>query len=124
MSATQVRQEEFKPIAIARGTGLFSRLVYAVRQAIDFQLLTCLRFLAPHLARVRGKDDQRLHGASLELVLRLAIRKRVGFAAREPLADAPLPALSDDPTHDASIKCKAPFETTVRRGSANALTPM
>lgn len=46
--------EEFKPLAIRREAGALSRLRFSLRLTVDLQLLTCLRFLSPHLARMQG----------------------------------------------------------------------
>jgi SAM-dependent methyltransferase len=47
--------ELFKPIPVRRGESTLSRLAFALRQVVDLQLLTCTRFLAPHLGNLRGK---------------------------------------------------------------------
>lgn len=47
--------EEFKPIPIRRGAGAFGRTHFALRTALDLQLLTCMRFLSPHFAGIRGE---------------------------------------------------------------------
>jgi SAM-dependent methyltransferase len=49
-----VAMEEFKPIPIRRTAGVLGALRYALRSAVDLQLLTCQRFLAPRLARLSG----------------------------------------------------------------------
>lgn len=62
-SATQALQsteqlsahEEFKPIPVRCGEGSISKLAFIARQLIDLQLLTCVRFLRPRLARLHGK---------------------------------------------------------------------
>ena len=46
--------EEFKPIPIRRREGALGRLLFGLRMAVDLQLLTCVRFLAPHLAEMHG----------------------------------------------------------------------
>ena len=46
--------EEFKPIPIRRGDGALGHLLFSLRMAVDLQLLTCVRFLAPHLADMHG----------------------------------------------------------------------
>lgn len=46
--------EAFKPIPIRREAGLRGRLAFAARMVVDLQLLTCLRFLRPRLAGMRG----------------------------------------------------------------------
>lgn len=46
--------EDFKPIPIRRDDGVLGRLLFAVRMLGDLQLLTCTRFLAPCLGRMRG----------------------------------------------------------------------
>jgi SAM-dependent methyltransferase len=47
--------EEFKPIPVRRGTGLVSDVLFAARLVLDLQLLTCVRFLQPHLAAAHGR---------------------------------------------------------------------
>lgn len=47
--------EEFKPIPIRRGDGALGRILFALRMAVDLQLLTCVRFLKPELARMHGR---------------------------------------------------------------------
>jgi SAM-dependent methyltransferase len=49
-----VPAEAFRPIPVRRRPGATGRLLFALRTVGDLQLLTCTRFLAPHLARVRG----------------------------------------------------------------------
>jgi len=46
--------EEFKPIPIQRRDGSLGDLLFALRSILDLQLLTCLRFLRPHLSVMRG----------------------------------------------------------------------
>ena len=46
--------EEFRPIPIVRGAGVLGRLAFSLRMVLDLQLLTCTRFLAPHLAALSG----------------------------------------------------------------------
>ncbi|WP_421988550.1 class I SAM-dependent methyltransferase [Roseococcus sp.] len=46
--------EDFKPIPIRRAEGTLGRLLFALRITVDLQLLTCLRFLSPILAGMRG----------------------------------------------------------------------
>jgi SAM-dependent methyltransferase len=46
--------EEFKPIPIRREAGALGRTRFALRMLLDLQLLTCTRFLSPHLARMHG----------------------------------------------------------------------
>lgn len=48
-------QEAFKPIPVRCGEGGMSQLAFFVRQWIDLQLLTCVRFLRPRLAQLQGK---------------------------------------------------------------------
>jgi SAM-dependent methyltransferase len=50
----RVSVEEFKPIAIRREEGALGRLRFAIRMIVDLQLLTCVRFLTPHLAAMKG----------------------------------------------------------------------
>ena len=47
--------EEFKPIPIRRSAGGLDRALFAMRMVADLQLLTCVRFLAPHLGRMQGE---------------------------------------------------------------------
>jgi SAM-dependent methyltransferase len=49
-----VIMEEFKPIPIRRSAGVLGGLRFTLRSLVDLQLLTCLRFLAPRLARLSG----------------------------------------------------------------------
>jgi SAM-dependent methyltransferase len=53
MKATPII-EAFKPIPIRRGRGAMGRAFFTLRMAVDLQLLTCRRFLAPHMARCEG----------------------------------------------------------------------
>ncbi|WNJ90031.1 class I SAM-dependent methyltransferase [Bosea sp. 685] len=53
MSKTSV-VEEFKPIPIRRNAGALGRIAFAARMTLDLQLLTCTRFLVPHLAEMQG----------------------------------------------------------------------
>ena len=46
--------EAFRPIAIRPRTGGLGRLLFALRMAGDLQMLTCVRFLRPHLAAMTG----------------------------------------------------------------------
>lgn len=46
--------EEFKPIPIRREDGVLGSLKFALRLAVDLQLLTCWRFLVPRLAGMHG----------------------------------------------------------------------
>jgi SAM-dependent methyltransferase len=46
--------EEVKPIPIRRDSGAVSRLGFALRMVLDLQLLTCTRFLRPHLQSMTG----------------------------------------------------------------------
>ena len=46
--------EEFKPIPIRRGDGVLGHVLFRLRTIVDLQLLTCLRFLRPHLSVMRG----------------------------------------------------------------------
>ena len=46
--------EAFRPIPIRRVSGAVDRILFASRMVADLQLLTCTRFLAPHLARMSG----------------------------------------------------------------------
>lgn len=48
-------QEAFKPIPVRCGEAGISQLAFVVRQWIDLQLLTCVRFLRPRLARLHGR---------------------------------------------------------------------
>ena len=47
-------REAFKPIPVRCGEDRVSQLAFFVRQWIDLQLLTCVRFLRPRLARFHG----------------------------------------------------------------------
>jgi SAM-dependent methyltransferase len=47
--------EELRPIPIRRDNTLAGRLVFTLRMAVDLQLLTCTRFLAPRLACMHGR---------------------------------------------------------------------
>jgi SAM-dependent methyltransferase len=47
--------EEFKPIPVRRTEGLLGDAKFALRLAVDLQLLTCQRFLAPRLAKLSGR---------------------------------------------------------------------
>lgn len=51
---SQSTNEEFKPIPIRFESGRFGRLKFFLRMGADLQLLTCWRFLAPHLRAFRG----------------------------------------------------------------------
>lgn len=46
--------EEFKPIPIRHRDGLLGHFLFLLRTIPDLQLLTCLRFLMPHLSVMRG----------------------------------------------------------------------
>jgi SAM-dependent methyltransferase len=46
--------EEFKPIPIRRDSNLIGRVGFALRLVVDLQLLTCIRFLRPHLQSMTG----------------------------------------------------------------------
>jgi SAM-dependent methyltransferase len=46
--------EECKPIPIRRDSGALGWLAFTGRMLVDLQLLTCTRFLAPHLAGMGG----------------------------------------------------------------------
>lgn len=46
--------EELKPIPIRREDGLLGSAKFALRMALDLQLLTCWRFLKPRLAAMNG----------------------------------------------------------------------
>jgi SAM-dependent methyltransferase len=46
--------EDFKPIPIRREPGTLGRIRFALRMLLDLQLLTCTRFLSPHLAGMNG----------------------------------------------------------------------
>lgn len=46
--------EEFKPIPVRRSAGVVGDIRFTLRLAVDLQLLTCQRFLAPRLARLKG----------------------------------------------------------------------
>ena len=48
-------EEEFKPIPVRRSPGLVGDLLFHIRMMVDLQLLTCMRFLKPRLARFTGK---------------------------------------------------------------------
>jgi SAM-dependent methyltransferase len=47
--------EEFKPVPVRRGEGFLAEALFAARLLIDLQLLTCVRFLKPHLAMIHGR---------------------------------------------------------------------
>ena len=49
------RAEEFKLFPVRRGSGFVAELLFNVRLAVDLQLLTCVRFLKPHLATMHGR---------------------------------------------------------------------
>ena len=49
------RREEVKPIPVRRQDGLVGDLAFWLRTQVDLQLLTCVRFLAPRLARMTGE---------------------------------------------------------------------
>ena len=46
--------EEVKPIPIRRDSSKVSRILFALRMVLDLQLLTCTRFLRPHLRNMTG----------------------------------------------------------------------
>ena len=46
--------EAFKPIPVRRDASPLGRALFALRLLADLQLLTCVRFLRPHLARTHG----------------------------------------------------------------------
>jgi SAM-dependent methyltransferase len=46
--------EDFKPIPIRREAGTLGRMRFALCMSRDLQLLTCTRFLSPHLAGMNG----------------------------------------------------------------------
>jgi SAM-dependent methyltransferase len=46
--------EKLKPIPIRRNAGMLGRLAFAARMVVDLQLLTCKRFLMPHLTEMKG----------------------------------------------------------------------
>lgn len=46
--------EEFKPIPVRIRDGAAGRLSFAARLVLDLQLLTCTRFLQPHLQAMQG----------------------------------------------------------------------
>jgi SAM-dependent methyltransferase len=48
-------KEAFKPVPVRCGAGTFSKVAFVARQWIDLQLLTCVRFLRPRMARLQGK---------------------------------------------------------------------
>ena len=48
-------KEEFKPIPVRRSPGLVGDILFHIRMMVDLQLLTCMRFLKPHLTRFTGK---------------------------------------------------------------------
>jgi SAM-dependent methyltransferase len=47
--------EDFKPIPVRRTPGVVGAALFELRLVVDLQLLTCVRFLAPRLARMSGK---------------------------------------------------------------------
>jgi SAM-dependent methyltransferase len=47
--------EDFKPIPVRRPSGVLGAALFNLRLMADLQLLTCVRFLTPHLARMSGK---------------------------------------------------------------------
>ena len=49
------RKEEVKPFPIRRGDSFTGRLAFSFRTAVDLQLLTCVRFLAPRFAVMHGR---------------------------------------------------------------------
>lgn len=54
-SVVQTRvDEEAKPIAIRRDDDALGRLAFSLRMLADLQLLTCVRFLRPHLPHMHG----------------------------------------------------------------------
>ncbi len=46
--------EDFRPIAIRHRSGRLGRLLFAARMVGDLQMLTCVRFLRPHLSTMSG----------------------------------------------------------------------
>ena len=46
--------EDFRPIVIRNRSGGLGRLLFVARMAGDLQMLTCVRFLRPHLAAMTG----------------------------------------------------------------------
>jgi SAM-dependent methyltransferase/putative flippase GtrA len=46
--------EEAKPIAIRRDDDALGRILFSLRMLADLQLLTCMRFLRPHLPHMHG----------------------------------------------------------------------
>ncbi len=51
---SDIPSEVFKPIPVRRAAGFAGHLTFALRSAADLQLLTCTRFLAPHLTKIEG----------------------------------------------------------------------
>lgn len=47
--------EDFKPIPVRRSPGVLGAVLFNLRLIADLQLLTCVRFLAPRLSRLKGK---------------------------------------------------------------------
>jgi SAM-dependent methyltransferase len=47
--------EDFKPIPVRRSPGALGAALFNLRLLVDLQLLTCVRFLTPHLSRMSGK---------------------------------------------------------------------
>lgn len=47
--------EDFKPISVRRSPGVLGAVLFNLRLIADLQLLTCVRFLAPRLSRLKGK---------------------------------------------------------------------
>ena len=47
--------EAFKPIPVRKGTGALADFLFSARLVADLQLLTCVRYLKPRLAAVRGR---------------------------------------------------------------------
>jgi SAM-dependent methyltransferase len=52
--AGSVVTEEFKPIPIRRSAGVLGSVLFTLRSLVDLQLLTCVRFLTPHLSSLKG----------------------------------------------------------------------
>ena len=46
--------EDFKPVPVRREAGARGRIRFILRTVVDLQLLTCTRFVAPHLAAMHG----------------------------------------------------------------------
>lgn len=48
-------KEAFKPIPVRRGKGPVDNILFAARQWVDLQLLTCIRFLRPRMHQMTGR---------------------------------------------------------------------